>query len=237
MPNKIVAIHQPNFFPWLGYFDKIIKSDVFIMMDNVQFPKKGGVWTNRVKLMVAGESKWVTATQDRSYSGEKLIEDMLFSSNGPDWRMKLLRTIEINYRKTPHYSDVYPFISNLISNPTNNIAKYNIYGIKQFCKKLGIGIDKLVLGSDLESQGSATELLISMTKTVGGDAYLCGGGASGYQQDDLFASAGTQLVYQKYCHPVYEQCGTPEFMPGLSIIDAIFNLGFEKTSKMLKGIK
>ena len=50
--DKIVAIHQPNFFPWLGYFDKINKSDIFIFLDDVQFPKKGGNWTNRVQLMV-----------------------------------------------------------------------------------------------------------------------------------------------------------------------------------------
>ena len=69
MTSKVVSIHQPNFFPWLGYFEKIVRSDYFIFLDNVQFPKKGGSWTNRVKLIVSGQPKWLTANINRQYHG------------------------------------------------------------------------------------------------------------------------------------------------------------------------
>ena len=81
--NKTVAIHQPNFFPWMGYFEKISRSDVFVFFDDVQFPKKGGSWSNRVKLLVSEEARWVTAAIDRSYSGTRTIREMFFLDNNP----------------------------------------------------------------------------------------------------------------------------------------------------------
>ena len=76
--NRVVAIHQPNFFPWLGYFDKIARSDVFIFLDDVQFPKTGGVWSNRVKILIGGEARWSTAPIDRSFTGTRKICEMHF---------------------------------------------------------------------------------------------------------------------------------------------------------------
>ena len=72
----IVAIHQPNFFPWLGFFDKIARADVFCLLDNVQFPKTGGTWINRVQLWINGKAAWATAPVDRSYSGVRRIREM-----------------------------------------------------------------------------------------------------------------------------------------------------------------
>ncbi len=224
--NKIVAIHQPNFFPWLGFFDKIIKSDIFIMMDNVQFPKKGGVWTNRVKMLVANEPKLVTGTLDRSYIGTKINKDMEFNYKD-NWRNKMTKTIQYNYNKTSFYEEVSPFILNLINNDNNNISEYNIYAIKEICNKLGIDTNKIILGSDLDVEGSATDLLISMTKAVDGTGYLCGGGADGYQEDAKFAKNNIKLIYQKFNHPVYKQNNNKkEFIAGLSIIDLLMNNGF-----------
>jgi hypothetical protein len=100
--QKIISIHQPNFFPWLGYFDKIAKADVFIFLDDVQFPKTGGVWTNRVKFIVSGEPNWITAPIDRNYSGTRNINEMQFLPNN-SWRDKTRKSIENSYRKHPYY--------------------------------------------------------------------------------------------------------------------------------------
>jgi hypothetical protein len=223
MADKIVAIHQPNFFPWLGYFDKIDRSDVFILMDNVQFPKTSrGCWCNRVKLLVNKDARWVTAPVDRSYHGIKLIKDMYFKANTA-WREKIIKTLENNYRKASNFKDKFPVISALIACPIDNIAEYNTFVIKSLCELLEIDTSKIILGSELEIEGCATDLLIAMTKAVGGTTYICGAGANGYQEDWKFATAGLKIVYQNFQHPYYRQVNRNQFIPGLSVIDYIFN--------------
>jgi len=228
----VVAIHQPNFFPWLGYFNKIARSDVFILLDNVQFPKTGGTWCNRVKLAVAAEARWVTAPIERSYHGVRKINDMEFNAHLP-WREKIVKTLEANYRKAPFFEEVFPFIEKAISNPENNLARYNISFISSLVELLDMNVSKLILGSSLSIDGQATDLLIGMTKAVGGSVYMCGGGAEGYQEDEDFAANGLSLMYQNFMHPVYPQCNTNIFVHGLSIIDALMNYGFEQTKLLI----
>ncbi|HEY8159954.1 MAG TPA: WbqC family protein [Methylobacter sp.] len=230
--DKTIAIHQPNFFPWLGYFNKIVRSDAFILLDNVQLQKTGGTWSNRVKLCVSGEARWVTAPIDRSYHGVRNISEMEFNESIP-WREKMVKTLEANYRKAPFFGEVFPFIENLVLNPEANLARYNIEAIRSIAMLLGIDTEKLVLGSSLEVDGHATDLLICMTKAVGGSAYMCGGGAEGYQQDASFAEAGLDLVYQDFQQPVYQQAGPTEFVSGLSILDALMNLGKDGVRSLL----
>jgi len=67
--GRVVAIHQPNFLPWLGYFDKLARADTFVLLDSVQFPKRNGTWMNRVKLLVGGEPGWITVPIVRAYHG------------------------------------------------------------------------------------------------------------------------------------------------------------------------
>ncbi|HMT10176.1 MAG TPA: WbqC family protein, partial [Ignavibacteria bacterium] len=88
---KIAAIHQPSFFPWLGFFNKIVRSDVFVILDNVQFPKTGGYWANRVKLVVGGKGEWVTMPINRSYSGTKNINEIEIDKSR-SWNQKMLKS-------------------------------------------------------------------------------------------------------------------------------------------------
>ena len=90
--NKVVAIHQPTFFPWLGYFNKIARCDQFVVLDSVQFPKKGGTWSNRVKLLLNGQAGWVTMPVERNYHGVRSYAEMCID-NGTPWRDKLVQTI------------------------------------------------------------------------------------------------------------------------------------------------
>jgi hypothetical protein len=229
--SKIVAIHQPNFFPWLGYFNKIARADLVLIMDNAQFQKTGGTWSNRVRLLVGGAPAWVTAPVVRSYHGVRSVREMQLNEGAP-WRTKLSKTIENNYRQAPFFESVFPRLSELINNPTSQLAEYNTAAVTSLSAALGIDPAKFVLGSTIQAEGSATDLLVSMIKAVGGTAYLCGGGAEGYQEDEKFAAAGLRLIYQDFRHPVYTQRGTKEFVPGLSVIDALMNCGFEQTGAL-----
>jgi len=234
MNRKMVAIHQPNFFPWLGYFDKIAHSDVFILMDNVQFPKKGGTWSNRVQMVIDGKAAWVTMPIVRSFHGTRIIKDMKIDNSTP-WREKLLGTVQMDYARAPFFRQVFPLFTDLVNNPTDRLAEYNKTAINVLAKAVGLDISKLVIGSTVEVEGAATDLLINITRAVGGTAYLAGGGAGGYQEDEKFAAAGIELIYQNFVHPTYPQCNTAEFISGLSIIDALMNVGFDGVKSILAG--
>lgn len=231
MPRRVVAIHQPNFFPWLGFFDKIHKADKFVLLDNVQFQKTGGTWTNRVKIAVNGEPQWLSVPVVRSYHGVRLIKDMGIN-NSVAWREKMCKTIEQNYRKSIFYKDVRDYIRFLINYSTDSLCAFNIHAITSLVEYLGLDNSKLIVGSTLNAKGNATDLLIAMTEELGGDAYLCGGGAEGYQEDEKFRENGLELLHQNFEHPVYSQQGR-EFIPGLSILDVLFNCGKDAVKKML----
>src|SRR5262245_38214070 len=111
--NKVVAIHQPTFFPWLGYFNKIARADLFVVLDTVQFPKKGGTCSNRVKLLVSGEPAWVTMPVDRNYHGVRSYAEMMIES-GSDWREKIVRTVRANYGQSPYFAEVFGELEPLI---------------------------------------------------------------------------------------------------------------------------
>ncbi len=227
----LVAIHQPNFLPWLGYFDKIRRSDVFVVMDNAQFSKTGGTWTNRVQLLVSGEPAWITVPIVRDYHGYRTIREMEINDRHP-WREKALRTIEQNYRRAPRFEEVYPRVAELVLQPTSDLATYNLTAIQTLCQAFQL-TTPLLLGSELKVEGRSNDLLIAMVRAAGGDAYLAGGGASGYQIDETFRAAGIQLVYQDFQHPTYAQFGSREFRPGLSVVDALMNSGFQGVRDLL----
>ncbi len=230
--RKIVAIHQPNFFPWLGYFDKISRADLFIVLDHVQFPKKGGTYSNRVQLVVNGQAAWLTMPIVRAYHGFRRINEIQIDNTQP-WRTGVLKTIQMNYSHTPFFKLIFPFLAELVNNPTDSLVEYNLSAINSLAASLGIDTSKSILSSTLSVEGHATDLLVSIVKAVGGTTYLCGGGAPRYQQDEKFAEAGIELVYQNFRHPVYRQRNTQEFIPGLSIIDALMNCGFEGTKALI----
>ena len=232
MSRKVVAIHQPNFFPWLGLFDKVVRSDVFVVLDHVQYPKSEGTWSNRVRLAVDGEARWTTMPVERDYSGVRRIDEMRIDNASP-WRRKLLQLLRTNYGRAFAFKDTFPVIESWIENPAPLLADYNVDNITAICGRLGLNSSHLVRSSTLAVTGARTELLVNIVKTVGADTYLSGDGSAGYQDDDVFMSAGIEVVYQRFVHPVYPQRGTPQFMPGLSILDAIFHCGFAGAAQLL----
>ena len=228
----VVAIHQPNFFPWLGYFDKIRCADVFILLDDVQYQKTGGTWSNRVKVLVNGEGHWLTAPIERAFHGTRMINQITFSDK-EDWRRKILRTLQTAYGRAPHYREALSLLEPLILGQTENLAELNVHAIISLAKALGLHSGTFIRSSSIQTRSVATQRLIDLTRHVGGTQYLCGGGAGGYQEDEAFALGGIQLTYQDFVPAVYAQSGSKEFVPGLSIIDALMNLGVQGTADLL----
>jgi hypothetical protein len=184
-------------------------------------------------LSVGGKGQWATVPIDRTGSGVQLIRDVRIVDSSP-WRDKMLSTIRANYGKSAHFKDVFPLLHDLIAAPEPMLAAMNERAIRAICNAIQLRSDHLTSGTSLNADGHATELLINMVRAARGDAYMCGGGSSGYQEDECFAQAGISLVYQRFEHPVYQQRPGEPFVPGLSIIDALMHLGFTATGALLR---
>jgi hypothetical protein len=210
------AIHQPNFFPWLGYFDKIKSCDSFVILDDAQIQKTGGTYTNRVALNVGGVSKNYTAPIVKS---SLQINEIEFLAN--NWRDKLIKTLQANYAKSKNFKLYKDEIFEMISNKENNLALYNENVIFKICDLLKIDTTHIVKSSDMNITTTSTQRLIDICKDVKCDTYISGGGGDNYQEQELYDKHNIKLAYQEYKHPVYTQ-KSDDFIAGLSAIDYIF---------------
>lgn len=218
----ICAIHQPNFFPWLGYFDKIRRADVFVFLDAVDYPRSGsggmGSWSNRVKINIQGQPAWFGCPIDKK-SSDGVICDVLIADD-PRWKKKAIKTLQMNYAKAENFDVAMPIVSDLLGQETRSLSEFNISSIRKIASMLGIDA-QFILQSDLNTTHSSTELLVEICKEADCDTYLVGGGAGGYQEDASFAASGLTLQYQNYEPKPY---GKPDaFLPGLSVIDFLFH--------------
>lgn len=228
--RPIAACHQPNFFPWLGYFHKIRWSDTFVFLDDVLLQKTRGSVTNRVAIAVAGKQDWASAPLDRSYSGNLEIRNVRFSPEGR-FRDKLVSTLKMHYAKAPHYRELEEPVTSLVQNPEPMLAAYNMHAIETLATMLGLKTT-IVRSSAYEVSGTSTLRLAQLVAKVGARTYLAGGGAKAYQQDELFAERGLGVLYQGFVPPSYPR-GNQPVLPGLSVIDALFWLGVEGTRALI----
>jgi len=228
--RPIVACHQPNFFPWLGYFHKIRVADVFVFLDDVEIQKTRGSVTNRVAMCVAGRQEWVGASLDRRYSGNVQIREVAFSRDVP-WREKVTATLRFHYGRTPFFRELGPKVLELVQNPEPMLAAYNMHAVTSIAGWLGLS-PRFVRSSELEVTSTSTLRLVELTEKLEGRTYLAGSGAAAYQQDELFAERGIGVLYQAFTAPAYPRQGHDP-MPGLSVLDALFHLGIDSTRALL----
>jgi hypothetical protein len=230
--RRVAAIHQPDFLPWLGVFDKIAHADVFVYLDHVR-SSTTQIWGKRVRILVNGRPHWLTVPLVRSYrDGFPRILDLEILP-GDGFAEKHLRTLDQSYGKLPGYPEIRPLIERFYVSDNPRIAERNVAFIEEVCLNLGLRGPR-IRSSTLDCRGAATDLLIEITRRVGCDAYLCGGGAGGYQRDEAFPAAGLELIYQRFVHPVYPQGRGAPFVPGLSVIDAVAHLGFGGVRRLVR---
>ncbi len=226
----IVAIHQPNFLPWIGYFYKILKCDTFVFLDNVQYTKNSFI--NRNKIKTSQGELWLTVPVTFSF-GQKILEVRI--NNNSDWRKKHLKTFELNYKKASFFEEIYEMIKNVYyEDDWLYLADLNIALILTISDYLGIK-RKFIKASELEAEGKSTELLISIVKKLNGDVYLSGFGGAKYQEETAFEESGIKLLYYDFQHPIYKQLWG-DFIPNLSVIDLLFNCGKDSVN-MVRGAK
>jgi hypothetical protein len=220
--SVVAAIHQPNFLPWVGYFSKVLQSDVFVLLDNVQLSR--GSFTNRVRIKAGNATPWLTIPFRHSGSARYPdICDAQIDYMQP-WPAKHLRTLTQAYARAPHAPTYLPILAEILATRYSSLAALNQATIAFIAQ--GLAIDRrMVPASELSVGGHRNELLVSICKAVGADTYLVGqGGGLTYTDEEYFAVNGIAVRRQKFTHPTYRQLHG-DFVAGLSALDLLFNEG------------
>jgi len=232
--SKTVVIHQPDFIPHLGFFDRFIKADFYVVLDHVQFVNGSRrAWTHRDKIKTPQGEKWLTISTKKAPRDTAINQIEL--SDSVDWRGKNIQLLESSYSKAEYFSEIMPEVKDLYSTDCNSLSEFNIKSIEMLMDMLDVKIP-LILSSKMNFVGSKNELLISILQEVNATHYLSGLGASGYMDVQKFNDIGIEVIWQEFCHPVYPQL-FDKFIPHLSSLDILFNCGIDKSRQILKGIE
>ena len=229
----IVAIQQPNYLPWGGYFYKLMKADLFIFLDDVQFSKNSFI--NRTYLISNKKKVWLTAPVTFNL-GDK-INQVKFVQQ--DWPHRHLSKIKNSYTNAPFFKENWKSLENLFySLKNNNMSEVNKKIILTLASWLEIKISYMDSSSFINTNGYKSEnRLIQIIKKCKCDTYLSGLGAKKYQDENKFHKEKIKLVYSDFSNieTKYKNYGKI-FEKGTSIIDLIFYLGRRNTINYLKGV-
>lgn len=229
------AIHQPDFLPWMGVFNKIFRVEQFISFDVVQLTI-GKSWSSRVKILLNGKEHWITMPLKKAgNAGQKIYETEMVDP-GYNWK-KMMNTIRQAYLKAPHFNEVYDFLSEIKMEGYSKLAEFNYDFLQKLTRKLNNNETVFVKCSDneklKESKNLRTELIVETCIAYGVKNYLSGEGCLSFLEPEQFTQNAIDLKFQGFKQIPYKQINAPEFVPGLSIIDTLMNCGFDGTKSML----
>ncbi len=216
----IITVHQPQYLPWPGYFDKIDQSDIFVILDDVQFKKNE--WQNRNRIKTSQGWQWITVPILHNFPEE--IRKIRIN-NKTDWKRKHLNALITNYSKTRFFKDYITFFEDLYNREWDYLADLNLRIIYYLINVLGLKRE-IILSSSLQLSKEPTERLIDICKLIEGDTYLSGQGGQNYMNMDRFHEEGIKVIFQDFKLPPYNQL-FGDFIPYMSIIDLLFNHGEE----------
>jgi hypothetical protein len=225
----VCAIHQLHYLPWLRYFDKIARSDAFVVLDNIQYNKNG--WQNRNKIKAASGAMLLTVPVHARLGC--MLDEVDIDDTQP-WRKKHWSAIRQNYRRAPHYEKHERFLASVYERAWATLNELNRHMLEYYVRELGIET-RIEYASELKVPGVATERLINLIRAVGADTYYSGAYAlDRYLDAALLESAGIGLRLQEWIAPVYPQFHDP-FVPDLSILDLLMHCGAESLEILLGG--
>ena len=213
---KSLAIMQPYFFPYIGYFQLINAADLFVVYDNIKYTKKG--WINRNRFLQAGKDA-VFSIPLRKDSDFLDIKDREISANFK--KDKLLNQIQEAYRRSPHFERVFSLVERIVLDKETNLFKFILNSIRETCAYLGVGTE-IVVSSSLQIDHSlpGKTKVVALCKHIGADVYINAvGGQDLYSKDD-FRTHGIDLKFLKTKSFEYKQLDN-KFVPWLSIIDVM----------------
>ena len=221
----ILTIHQPEFMPWLGFFDKINLSDTVVLLDNVQYRHK--YFQNRNKIKGVNGEVWINVPIIRNGKTRNigLIKDIQINNN-ENWSQKILKSIEFNYKKSKDFNIYYPIINDIFNKEWKLLVDLNVHIIKEFSNILNINT-KIIRSSELDIEGNGEKLILDICKKFSPQQYISGPtgiAGRGKEYEPHFTKEGIEVLYHEFEHPVYEQVNGP-FISHMAFIDKLFNNG------------
>jgi hypothetical protein len=224
----IVFVHQPEYIPWLGFFDKLARCDTYVIYDDAQF--QHGSFHNRNRVRSQQGWDWLTVPITHGYP--QTIKDVRIC--GDRWKAKQINNIKNNYKKSPYFERYYQVIEDAITTYHERLISLNLQLIRAIAKVLDIKV-KMICSSEFPHDGQEkNEKLVSMCKVLGAKTYLCGSGGQNYIQENRFNEANVSVLWHDYEHPRYRQM-FGDFEPNMSIIDLLFNEGPNAKEILLRG--
>lgn len=225
--ERVIAIHQPNYLPWCGYFAKMKTADVFVFLDDVPMPG-GSSYVNRTRVGGnAPESQWLSVPTRHSLE-EPLHRAVLADKKFGKTHVGTLRA---RYGRTAHFKPLIEKLEPIYLSAGERLADFNVRCLEVLCETLSLSGPR-VRSAALPTSSSSGDRLVELVKRLGGTRYLSGKGGQNYQSEEAFRAAGIVLDVRAHTPIPYAQ-GKAEFEPGLSVIDALAHVGPEATRALL----
>ena len=221
----IIAIHQPHFLPWLGYLHRMAQVDAFVLLDHVQFERRN--YQNRTMIRMNGAAHWLTVPVVQRSQQERIVDKEV--DNGKDearyWGRQCATTLQHVYGKAAFYREYAPALRAILEKRYTKLVDLNQATLDFLRDAFGVRTP-LVRSSELNVGGHRADLVLEICKAVGADRLLAGmGGSRGYLNVEDFARQGVRIEWHQFQHPIYPQPGPQPFVPGLSAIDMLFQVG------------
>lgn len=227
-----VAIHQPHYFPWFGYLNKMANVDKFILMDEVQITDGSNMYRHQL-LSLKGDCKYITIPFLKNDYKKKAYNELLINKK-INWQKNHINFIRENYQKSPYFSEIWEVISFIFEKEYQNVSEVTIDTI-YLLKNIFEIPTNLILQSGLNypKESKKNQLILDLCIAAGANYYLSGNGAKKYMELEPFLEKGISVEFQKFNMPNYFQfSSTSDFIPGISSLDVLFNLGLEKSKEL-----
>jgi hypothetical protein len=226
--TKLVVL-QPGYLPWLGFFDQMRRSDVFVYYDDVQFDKHG--WRNRNRIKSPHGPCWLTVPVRHSGLGKPRINEVEVDGRTP-WGRKHIGTVRQYYRGAPYLDRYLPELEEVLMRKWESLIDLDLAVVDLLCRWLNLR-PQLHRSSELQIAGGKTERLVEISRRFGARRYLSGSSARDYLDVDLFGRHGISVEWHDYRHPTYPQ-QHGDFVSHLSALDLILNCG-DRSPSILAG--
>jgi hypothetical protein len=230
--SKVISAHQPNFMPYLGFFDKMRNSDIFVIRDEVLYVRDDFHRRNRIRIngkdnVGNPQNKWISVPVEDPH--DYIMYAKISEKGQSKWKQQLIHEIQASYGRAKFFSKYFPGLKQIIDCSNDSLIDFNMQVIDYLRRAFGITTpiiraSELGLKPEHYQKSNASEDLAAICRALGGDVYLSGAGGKGYLDLTPFERDGIGVRYQDYQHPIYEQA-YPGFVPNMSAIDALFCLG------------